>query len=358
MSFSWLRTLGLLFGILVIPHGINAQYICKPCNAACDTLAFARPGSCHGCGMQLIPGTQEVADPITLEIGHGNFLVRDSRDPSKRIRVFYYRPESYSVDSDILIVIPGTGRNADEYREAWVQMSEAYQILVVSPSFNEMYYDFEDYHLGALVHSSNLTEAIRRIEGTNRVELDESRYAYKVQPEEDQWIFSQFDQIFDKVKEATGSVRETYDLFGHSAGGHILHRMALFYTGSKANRILASNASFYTLPTEEYNYPFGIGNIPFGEAGLAGSFENHLVVFLGGEDNADETGGTFLVSESANRQGKHRLERGRYFYKMARQVAGENGMHFNWKLVTIPGVGHNHSEMSAAAGEYLYGVRD
>ncbi len=79
-----------------------------------------------------------------------------------------------------------------------------------------------------------------------------------------------------------------------------------------------------------------------------------MIVFLGELDNENETGGTFLRSKSADIQGLHRLERGKFFYENAKKKAEELGYDFNWKIVIVPNVGHDHLKMGNAAGQYLY----
>ncbi|WP_445384424.1 hypothetical protein ACT6NV_10600 [Robiginitalea sp. IMCC44478] len=345
----------LIFMGCILPYQeVNAQYICKPCNASCDLLAFSEPGLCPQCEMGLIAGSQEVDEDIHLSKGSGNFLFKDSRDPAKSIRVFYYKPKNFTADSEILMVIPGAGRNGDDYRDSWIELSEKYSVLILSPSFSEIFYGFEDYHLGGVISKSNIIGLVSPIEGTNRVLVDEANLEFTVNPDPTAWLFGQFDHIFDTAVAATGSKQTTYDLFGHSAGGHILHRLALFHSSHKINRILASNASFYTLPNSEYSYPFGLAKSPLEGKDLASVFANKLVVFLGEEDNAQETGGTFLVSSSADAQGSHRLERGKFFYEEAKKTAKNLGFDFNWKLVVVPGIGHNYKKMGEAAAKYLY----
>lgn len=333
----------------------NSQFVCVPCNLTCDTLSFDQPGSCHVCNMKLIKGSQEVSSEIQINQGSGNFLITDSRDASKKIRVFYYKPQSFSEDTKILMVIPGAGRNGDDYRDSWIEASEKYDVLILSPSFNELYYSFEDYHLAGITGPSNLMQHISMIENTNKVKLEEGNLEFPIIQDSDKWLFGEFDRIFDLAVVSLGSHQTSYDLFGHSAGGHLLHRMGLFYDGDTVNRILASNASFYTLPSTAYPYPFGIKETPLTQQDLSKSFQNQLVVFLGEEDDANETGGTFLLSASANKQGSHRFERGKHFFEKAKATADELGFPFNWSLEIIPGVGHNYSKMGLAAGEYLYG---
>jgi len=299
-------------------------YLCTPCDLSCDYISFSEPGTCPHCGMELIKASEETHEilalnEINIQTGSGAFLLKGGKgNKDKVIRVFYHKPLNYQYDSRVLLVIPGSGRNADDYRDSWVEQSEKYSLLILSPMYQEIDYGFEDYHLGGLIKESNLDESITFVEGTNKARLDEGKFNYQINPNREYWLFNDFDRIFDLAVEAVGSTQTTYDIFGHSAGGHILHRMGLFYSGDKVNRILASNASFYTLPTRNYRYPFGIGNLSETKIDLERSFHQNLTVFLGEEDNAEETGGTFLTSESANKQGAHRFERGTFFYRASK----------------------------------------
>jgi len=331
-----------------------AQYICKPCNLKCDTISFKNPGICPHCNMDIIQGSQNISRNITFENGSGNFLITDSRDSLKRIRVFYHKPEGYSKYSKILMVIPGAGRNADDYRDSWVEISENHNVLILSPEFSNLYYEFKDYHLGGLVSKTNIFDHISKIENTNKVKLDESDLEFTINQNSQDWLFYQLDRIFKLSRNSLHSRQSKYDLFGHSAGGHVLHRLALFHHSENIDRILASNASFYTIPSYGSIYPFGLEKTPLTESDLRSSFKNKLVVFLGEEDNENETGGTFLVSESANEQGNHRFSRGKYFYNYSMKRAEEMNADFEWTLKVIPGVGHDFKGMAEAAGKYLY----
>lgn len=338
----------------------NGEYVCEPCDLSCDTLTFSSPGNCPHCGMELISKGERaqeeelVLNEIDIHTGSGSWLMEDGRDSSKTIRVFYHKPRLFSENSRILLVIPGAGRDADEYRDAWVETSEKHNILILSPMFNERQYGFEDYHLCGLIETSNLMESITYIKNSNEVYLDEQKFDFLINPDPGAWIFKTFDHIFNLATEALHSRQKSYDIFGHSAGGHILHRMALFQEYSKADRILASNASFYTIPSTDYTFPFGMDGAPVDSSQLKNTFEKKLVVFLGEKDNEHETGGTFLRSKTADQQGLHRLARGTHFFNRAKSKANESGYPFNWELVIIPGVGHDHELMGEAAGRYLY----
>ncbi len=292
---------------------------------------------------------------INIQKGSGYFIIEDRTEIRKKpIKVFYHKPQNFSIDSDILIVIPGAGRNADTYRDSWIEASEKYSLLILSPMYPKDDYSFDAYHLGGVIYDSNLESSIERIDGTNKIRLFEDKLIFKSNQNADQWLFKDFDRIFDRTVEVLNSNQTSYNLFGHSAGGHILHRFALFQENSKAEIILASNASFYTLPSFNDPYPFGLGGTPINEAALKNAFKKRLVVFLGEEDNANETGGSFLVSESADKQGHHRLERGTFFFEHAKKKAKELNTEFNWELNVIPGVGHDYRRMGKSAATYLY----
>ena len=334
----------------------KGAYICTPCDLACDALTFSAPGTCPECDMALIlPEKELVLNEITIQTGSGAFLLEGgTTNEHKPIKVFYHKPQNFTPTSKILLVIPGAGRNGNSYRDAWIEESEKYGLLILSPMYAEDDYDFGEYHIGGLIHELNLENSIEYEEHTNSAKLDEAAFSFKVNANKEAWIFNDFDRIFDLVVKKLNSTQSTYDLFGHSAGGHILHRFAIFQLHSKANRILASNASFYTLPTNEYSLPFGLKEAPIDEEIVKAAFAKKLVVFLGELDNETEVAGTFLRSTTADKQGLHRLERGRFFFESAKARASELGVDFNWELVVVPNVGHSHRNMGDAAGIYLY----
>jgi hypothetical protein len=59
----------------------------------------------------------------------------------------------------------------------------------------------------------------------------------------------------------------------------------------------------------------------------------------------------------AVQQGATRLERGRNAYRAAEALAQRNGWTFNWRLVEVPGVGHDAPAMygSREASAALFG---
>jgi hypothetical protein len=339
----------------------TGEYVCKPCDLPCDELVFNEPGICPHCSMDIIkksdltPEKELIVNEINIQSGSGAFLVEGGvGNEGKKIKIFYHKPKIFKPTSRVLIVVPGAGRNGDSYRDAWIEESEKYGLLILSPMYFEDEYGFGDYHLCGLIKNSNLKNNVTYVENTNIAKLNEEQFSFEVNSKSDEWIFNDFDRIFDSVKKSLNLTQSKYDIFGHSAGGHILHRLALFQVNSKANKILAANPSFYTLPSFEYDFPFGLKNSPIEQESLRQAFKKKLVVFLGELDNENETGGTFLRSKSADKQGIHRLERGKFFFNNAKELAEEMSYEFNWKIVIVPKVGHDQIKMGAAAGDYLY----
>lgn len=336
-------------------------YSCKPCGLACDSLIFDGPGQCPNCTMNLVTNESLhkfdnlVVNEINIEKGSGEFIIEGGGShQEKTIRIFYYKPGNFAPDSPILLVIPGSGRDGDEYRDSWIEASEKHGVLILSPSYAEKDYDFGGYHLGGLLYDSNLENCVTYRENSNLVELDEAKFTYSINSNPEEWIFNDFDRLFDQVVLAVGSSQTRYDIFGHSAGGQILHRLPLFHPLSKANRILASNSAFYTLPDSDLTFPFGVKNTPIDNPHLKPSFKTRLVLFLGELDNENENGGLLLRSPTADKQGLHRLERGKYFFKEGQKIASKMDTPFNWKIAIIPGVGHDFRKMGKAAAAYLY----
>ena len=292
-----------------------------------------------------------------LNNGSGSFKIEGGENrKGDSITIHYHKPVTFTPNSKILLVIPGAGRNGDDYRDAWIYASEKYNVLIISPSYPENKYDYGGYHLGGVVKDLDLSKGVSFKKGTNQVLLDENVVAFNVSDRKEDWIFDDFDRLFELVKQSTKSRERTYDIFGHSAGGQILHRFALFQPRSKADRIIASNAGTYTIPDFNTEFPFGMHNVGINKKRLRDSFRKNLVLFLGELDNDSETRGRMLRSKTADKQGTNRLDRGKYFYRISMEKAKESKLRFNWKLEIVPDVGHDQKKMAKAAAVYLYGT--
>jgi len=338
------------------------HFVCQLCphvQNIFETKVYEHDGQCSVCGMNLIEKNNPTyLGDIKLHEGSGNYFMEGGLSNSKKlINIFYHKPKNFNAESPILLVIPGAGRNAWNYRDSWVTASEDHNILILSPAYAAEDYDFAAYHMGGVI--SNLE--FRNVEGMekgkklSKYRLKDEDIVFELNNDSSKWIFNDFDRIFDSAVTATGSQQKTYDLFGHSAGGQILHRLAIFKPNSKANRILASNSGSYTLPSDEHLLPFGISGTNVNAESLTETFSINLVLFIGEDDNEQEVRGTMLHTPIVDLQGLGRLSRGKYFFKESQEKAREINADFNWKLKIIENVGHDYRLMGMAASGYLYG---
>ena len=324
--------------------GRQKVYVCTPCGLACDSLSFGHAGNCPHCNMVLVPKTDGNEKPkeklqineVKIKRGSGKFLVEGGLESAKTITVHYHRPVNFTKTSPVLLVLPGAGRNADDYRNAWKWASETYGVLVLALGYpKEHYPGFWSYNLAGMIY-----------------DIDFEKETFTIETEASKWIFNDFDRIFHMVKARLGLQQDHYDMFGHSAGGQLLHRYALFGTSRYANRIIAANSGWYTLPIATAPFPYGLGKSPFANKKI--DFDKKLTIFLGKKDNADETRGHLRHGPEVDQQGLHRLERGIYFYNKAEREAKIHNKRFHWRMELVPNVGHDYKKMSTKAALLLY----
>jgi hypothetical protein len=332
-------------------------YACPPCGCAADGEEFDGPGRCPACGMTLEPKNPPF-EPAELAPAGSLFLTSGGiGHESTRVGVHTYLPETHTPRSPILLVIPGDGRNGAEYRDAWIEAADETGVLVAALSYAEADYDFAAYQMGGIIKDLAVENMPVGPDGETPaiVRLREEDISFNPNPRPETWLFRDFDRIFGLLASATGSERASYDLFGHSAGGQILHRAVLVNPRSRADRVIAANAGQYTQPDLDLPLPFGMKDTGMTETSLAGSFACELTLLLGEEDDNADAGGTLLRTPQLDEFGIYRLERGRIFFAAAERRARALGADFNWALETVANVGHDFPAMSRVAARKLYG---
>ena len=283
-------------------------------------------------------------DQIQIDDGSGSFRSAGGAGrQDKVVTVFYHKPKTFTTRSPVLIVLPGAGRNGWTYRDAWVKASEEHGVLVLSPSYSEEHYpDFWSYNLAGMIKDVKIDQGATPTVTFNLV----------THPSD--WIFGDLDRLFRDVKQYLRLDAEKYDVFGHSAGGQLLHRLALFYPNHRADRLLAANSGWYTVPTFDDVFPYGLANSISTPEQIEMAFGSNLVVFLGELDDENEVRGDLVRTPEVDVQGISRIARGKHFYGMAVKTATTLGIELKWRLEVVPGVGHDLQRMSDAAAEYLY----
>ncbi len=330
------------FLLLSCQNSKKGVYVCPPCDMDCDTLAFSTSGNCPHCKIALVQKetlavqTDLKVNEVEFKSGSGVFLIESGSDNGKTILVHYHKPKRFNANSKVIFILPGAGRNGKDYRNAWVEPSEKYGVLVLSLEYSEEHYPgLRSYNLAGMIYDVDIQEETFQI-NTNAKE----------------WIFDDFDSIYKIVHTTLHLKQDTYDMFGHSAGGQILHRLALFKPKNNADRILAANSGWYTVPVDSEPFPYGLQN--FESQAHEINFDTKLTVFLGEKDDMNETRGHLRHSSIVDKQGLDRISRGNYFYYKSKEIAEKSEKEFNWRIEIVPNVGHDYKKMSIQAAEYLY----
>lgn len=88
-----------------------------------------------------------------------------------------------------MMVISGAGRNGWNYRDAWIKASRKHGILILSPHYPEEYYpEFWSYNLGGMISDVKINEECTAM------------LNYNINNESEEWIWQDFDRIFNYVK--------------------------------------------------------------------------------------------------------------------------------------------------------------
>jgi hypothetical protein len=274
-----------------------------------------------------------VASKAVVEPGRGVFTFDGYRPLADRpVRVFYDAPADPST-AEILIVMHGVGRNAEEYRADWEQLLADRNVIVLVPEFSDADYPGPlSYNAGNVVDQNG-----------------------RPQPRE-QWTFNVIEALFDFVVRDVHSRAVDYALFGHSAGAQFVHRFVEFMPENRARVAVAANAGWYTMPDDSVPFPYGLRGGPAQQRDLGPAFGANLVVLLGADDT-DPGDDSLRHDERSDQQGRYRLERGQNFYRVAHDVAERESLPFRWRMQLVPGVAHSHTDAAAAAEPLLFDGR-
>lgn len=255
----------------------------------------------------------------------GSGVARFEGLPGKAMRVFYHRPAAFRSRSPILVVLHGVRRNAGRYRDAWRDLSGREGFLVLAPEFARA-----DFPGGRAYNRGNMRTAA----------------GDPVPPRA--WSFNAVERLFDAARRWTGSTREGYLLFGHSAGAQAAHRMITFMPYLRVERAVAANAGWYAMPDRSAPFPYGLQGSGADDAQLRAAFARRLIVMLGDADN-DPNHRYLNNSDGARRQGAHRLARGLAYFDRAKALARKLGAPFGWRLEIVPDAGHSTKQVRDAA---------
>jgi hypothetical protein len=287
-----------------LTHCLSAPVLCAA--ELIDVLSLRRLGF----GARLM-------NRFRLDEGAGSFIFADhAAGPRRSIRVFYYRPQLSHSDTPLVMAMHGIDRAAADFRDCLVGSAERLGLLVLVPEFDtESFPSADSYNYGNVRSSDGSVVS------------------------HDLWNFGIIDRLFQKIRDVTEAKRETFSLFGLSAGGQYVLRYLALTKAPHVDVAVSSNSGWYMLPDLGVDYPVGMGGVDVDATYLRRYLERRLIVLLGDADT-DEAARDLPRSEAAVAQGPHRLARGLWYFNHCKALADRLGVNFGWRLETVHGAGH------------------
>ena len=260
--------------------------------------------------------------------GRSQFVFDGWSGPPLDVRLFV--PHGSGPETPIVIVMHGWSREAQRYFDDWSRLGNKHEFIVVVPQFSaSVFPGANDYNSGHVFDA----------------DTGEMRPA-------GEWTFAAIEPLFDDVVARTGSARNSYTLFGHSAGSQFVHRFLFYVPGARVARYIPANAGWYTLPDFSVPYPYGLKDARVTEEQLAAALGKDVVLMLGRED-VDRDDPDLRKTPEADAQGRNRFARGQAMFESARKAAEALGAEFNWRIKIIDDAGHVNADMAIAAAELV-----
>jgi hypothetical protein len=102
------------------------------------------------------------------------------------------------------------------------------------------------------------------------------------------------------------------------------------------------------MPDLTIDWPWGLGATEITDADLPALLDVPLTIMAGTEDTKT-TGRFFPKGPKSLRQGANRHARAHTYHRLGQDAADRLGVRLRWRLLDVPGVGHDGRRMSDAA---------
>lgn len=267
--------------------------------------------------------------PLVAAPGPASLSYVDPAFPNQALVLHSARPAIWHAGLPVVLVHHGVARNGRDYRDYWLPHVDASGMLVIAIEFPEATFpEYLWYNFGNL-HSKDGTP--------NRRE---------------QWTFGIDTRLFTALRAQGITTTCRYGLFGHSAGGQYIHRMLSFGYRDQVAVAVSANAGTYAMPDLAIDWPWGLGATEVTADALPALLMFPLTVMAGTEDTKT-TGRFFPNGPKSLKQGPTRYARAHSYVSTGRKAADEQGVRLAWRVIDVPGVGHDGRRMSDAAAPLI-----
>ena len=250
----------------------------------------------------------------------------DPAFPDRPLVLHAARPRQYDAATPVLFAHHGVRRNGRDYRDYWLDLVDEARVLAIAIEFPEASFpEYLWYHFANL-HTKDGTPNPREA-----------------------WTFGIDVRLFEQLHAQGVTSRQSYGLFGHSAGGQYVHRMLSFGFRDEVAVAVSANAGTYAMPDLATPWPCGLGETDVDTEGLRALLSFPITAMAGTEDVLT-TGRFFPKGPRSMRQGATRYERAQNYVQSGHAAAAALQTSCAWKVIDVPGVGHDGKGMSAAAG--------
>ncbi|MDA9805146.1 hypothetical protein OAO60_00445 [bacterium] len=256
------------------------------------------------------------------EIKQTTFAYWDKPD----VEIFYLTPKKIDINTQILFVIHGNNRNAEDYISAWIPFIENKNIILVAPKFDKK--NFRYFFL-----------------------LESATSSGEINKNSDEYINKSISLFFNFFKSKYSLDTNKYKMFGHSAGAQFTHRYMLLSDDRRISNAVIANAGWYTFLNGE-NFPYGIKNTPIDISNdhIKWFMSNKASLLIG---NNDTKLNNVNSSKGAMRQGITRVDRANTYFKSLVNISDNNNIPFRWSFKVIDGVSHDYTKMTTEAAKIL-----
>jgi poly(3-hydroxybutyrate) depolymerase len=248
--------------------------------------------------------------------------------------VFVAKPSKVNKATRLVVVMHGRKRNAEEYRDQWVEAAKELNLLVIVPEFSE--------------------ENFPQVWGFNYGNI---KTAQSEPIEQKLHAYSAIGPLVNEALETFKLNSNNWGIYGHGAGAHFVHRYVLHHPEANHTLAIAANLGWYLSMTDQ-EWPFGLTNSGIDAAQLKKAFGKYFLLMLGKADISTKPNSPYVKEhwDTINLQGEHRLARGRNFFKSAVKKSKEVDQFFKWGMVEVPTTkGHsNTKQMVPYAAEMFF----